>query len=160
MGRVRQATAAMGNATRHDRLSTEGIKQRGLIHRSRWTQGRPTVMFAGMSFAANIPGSASTSVAAKPSAAQQSRAANVSSEKVPSPLRLTRIDPSRNMKRFYTVAVEVTLFDDVACTRTYGRIGGRGGRVMVGLYETQGEAIAALGRIVKAKLARGYRRDS
>jgi len=64
------------------------------------------------------------------------------------------------MRRFYTVAIEVTLFDEVACTKTYGRIGGRGGRVMMGLFETQDEAIAALGSIVKAKLARGYRRES
>ncbi len=75
-------------------------------------------------------------------------------------MRLTRIDPSRNMRRFYTVAVEVTLFDDVACTRTYGRIGGRGGRVMVGLFETQSEAIAALGRLVNTKIARGYHRET
>jgi predicted DNA-binding WGR domain protein len=82
------------------------------------------------------------------------------SVEVPVPVVLTRIDPSRNMRRFYTVAVEVTLFDDVACTRSYGRIGGRGGRVMVGLFETQGEAIATLGRLVNAKLARGYVRES
>ena len=77
---------------------------------------------------------------------------------MPAPVRLTRIDPARNMRRFYTVAIEVTLFDDVACTRTYGRIGGRGGRVMVGLYETRAEAVAALGRVVNAKIARGYGR--
>ncbi len=92
--------------------------------------------------------------------AKHVRAATLANEQVPAPVRLTRIDPARNMRRFYTVAVEVTLFDDVACTRTYGRIGGRGGRVMVGLYETQDEAAAALGRIVSAKLARGYRRET
>lgn len=73
------------------------------------------------------------------------------------PLRLTRIDPARRMARYYTVAVEVTLFADIACTRRYGRIGARGGRVMVGLYATEAEAVVAFGRIVGAKLARGYR---
>ncbi len=114
-------------------------------------------MLAGMSFAAHIPSVAPAAAPVNATSAEQVRAATLADEQVLAPVRLTRIDPSRNMKRFYTVAVEVTLFDDVACTRTYGRIGGRGGRVMVGLYETQDEAAAALGRIVSAKLARGYR---
>ncbi len=63
------------------------------------------------------------------------------------------------MKRFYTVAVEVTLFDDVACTRTYGRIVGR---AAVGSWSASTKlktrpVRGTLGRIVSAKLARGYR---
>jgi predicted DNA-binding WGR domain protein len=115
-------------------------------------------MLAGMVFSAIIPRTDAASKPATAASPQQVRAANVAKEEVP--VRLTRIDPTRNMKRFYTVAVEVTLFDDVACTRTYGRIGERGGRVMVGLYPTEAEAVAALGRIVRAKLTRGYRREN
>ncbi len=114
-------------------------------------------MLTGMSFVANIRRAAQVSAPAKPESDHHALATSLASEAVPAPVRLTRIDAARNMRRFYTVAVELTLFDDVACTRTFGRIGGRGGRVMIGLYETQAEAMAAFGRIVGAKLARGYR---
>ncbi|MFY8040002.1 MAG: WGR domain-containing protein, partial [Bosea sp. (in: a-proteobacteria)] len=42
---------------------------------------------------------------------------------LPEPVRLTRVDPSRNMARFYTLSVEVSLFDGFTCTRGFGRIG-------------------------------------
>ena len=72
------------------------------------------------------------------------------------PHHLERIDPAHNMARYYTLSVEVTLFDDWSCTRTFGRIGGRGRRIMVGLFEQREEAQAALQAILKRKIARGY----
>jgi hypothetical protein len=48
-------------------------------------------------------------------------------------LCLSRRDPARNMARYYTLAVEITLFGDWSCRREFGRIGRRGGRVMIGL---------------------------
>jgi predicted DNA-binding WGR domain protein len=78
---------------------------------------------------------------------------------LPEPVRLTRVDPSRNMARFYTLSVEVSLFDGFTCTRGFGRIGSRGGRLMIGLFDTQGEAEAELARWLRAKQERGYQRD-
>ncbi len=46
---------------------------------------------------------------------------------MPPPLHLRRIDPDRNMARYYTLSVEITLFEDWSCTRAFGRIGSREG---------------------------------
>jgi predicted DNA-binding WGR domain protein len=72
-------------------------------------------------------------------------------------LRLERIEPERNMARYYTLAVELTLFDDWSCTRGFGRIGARGGRIMLGLFEDRAAAEAELIALLRAKQARGYR---
>ena len=72
-------------------------------------------------------------------------------------LRLERIEPERNMARYYTLAVELTLFDDWSCTRSFGRIGARGGRIMLGLFEDRAAAEAELIALLRAKQARGYR---
>lgn len=70
---------------------------------------------------------------------------------------LHRVDPARRMSRFYALSLEVTLFEEWSCTRSYGRIGGRGGRVMIGLYESKCAAEAAFQHVLRAKVARGYR---
>ncbi len=72
-------------------------------------------------------------------------------------LRLERIEPERNMARYYTLAVELTLFDDWSCTRGFGRIGTRGGRIMLGLFEDRAAAEAELVALLRSKQARGYR---
>lgn len=72
-------------------------------------------------------------------------------------LRLERIEPERNMARYYTLAVELTLFEDWSCTRSFGRIGTRGGRIMLGLFEDRASAEAELIALLRAKQARGYR---
>lgn len=59
----------------------------------------------------------------------------------------------------YLDATEVSLFDGFTCTRGFGRIGSRGGRLMIGLFDTQGEAEAELARWLHAKQERGYQRD-
>jgi predicted DNA-binding WGR domain protein len=71
-------------------------------------------------------------------------------------VRLERIDPERNMARYYTLAVELTLFEEVACTRSFGRIGSRGGRIMIGLFGSRVEAEAELIALLRAKQKRGY----
>jgi predicted DNA-binding WGR domain protein len=76
---------------------------------------------------------------------------------LPEPLRLERIDPARNMRRYYTLSIEMTLFDEVACMRGFGRIGARGGRIMIGLFESRAEAEAELHRLLRAKQTRGYK---
>lgn len=72
-------------------------------------------------------------------------------------LRLERIEPERNMARYYTLAVELTLFEDWSCTRSFGRIGTRGGRIMLGLFEDRAAAEAELIALLRAKQSRGYR---
>ncbi len=72
------------------------------------------------------------------------------------PFVLRRIDPARRMARFYTLQVELTLFQDWSCRREHGRIGSRGGRVMIGLYARKDEALAALGALLKQKRRKGY----
>lgn len=72
------------------------------------------------------------------------------------PIVLRRVELARNMARWYTLSLEVTLFDDWSCTRRYGRIGQRGGRVMIGLFEDHRSAEAELQAILRAKQARGY----
>jgi predicted DNA-binding WGR domain protein len=73
------------------------------------------------------------------------------------PLRLERIDPARNMRRYYTLSIEMTLFDDVACLRGFGRIGTKGGRIMIGLFESRAAAEAELHSLLRQKQARGYK---
>jgi predicted DNA-binding WGR domain protein len=70
---------------------------------------------------------------------------------------LRRVNADRNMARFYTLTVEMALFETWSCTRTYGRIGARHGRVMVGLYPSEEEALDAFRRILRQKGKRGYR---
>jgi predicted DNA-binding WGR domain protein len=69
---------------------------------------------------------------------------------------LRRVDPARAMNRFYTLSVEVTLFEDWSCTREFGRMGTRGGRIMIGLYPSEAEARDAFQRLLAAKRRRGY----
>jgi predicted DNA-binding WGR domain protein len=71
-------------------------------------------------------------------------------------VRLERIEPERNMARYYTLAVELTLFADWSCTRQFGRIGARGGRIMLGLFEDRAAAEVELVALLRAKQARGY----
>lgn len=70
---------------------------------------------------------------------------------------LHRINPDRNMARYYALSVEITLFEDWSCTREFGRIGSRGGRIMIGLHETRDGAEAMLRDLLVRKKRRGYR---
>lgn len=61
------------------------------------------------------------------------------------------------MSRYYTLSIEMTLFDDVACLRGFGRIGTKGGRIMIGLFESRAAAEAELHSLLRRKQARGYK---
>lgn len=74
----------------------------------------------------------------------------------PDSITLHRVDPDRNMARYYALSVEITLFSDWSCTRDYGRIGSRGGRIMIGLHETRDAAEAMLRDLLASKKKRGY----
>ena len=69
--------------------------------------------------------------------------------------RFRRIDPTRNMARFYLLSLEPTLFGDVALLRHWGRIGTRG-RQALSLHATMADAESALTRQITRRRKRGY----
>ena len=68
---------------------------------------------------------------------------------------LARIDPTRNMSRFWAAWVEPTLFAEVLLVRNWGRIGTRGQRKSYWFCD-QATAGVALAKLVAAKRRRGY----
>jgi predicted DNA-binding WGR domain protein len=74
-------------------------------------------------------------------------------------IHLHRIDPARNMARFYRMSSTPSLFGDICLVREWGRIG-RPGRIRIDLYQTGEEAMAARETLSRVKLQRGYRAAS
>lgn len=72
------------------------------------------------------------------------------------PVHLRRIDPSRNMRRFYTLAIQPTLFGGVSVIRDWGRIG-TNGQSMMQTFDSDDDAANASFRLERAKRRRGYR---
>ncbi len=70
-------------------------------------------------------------------------------------LVLERTDASINMARFYVLAIEPTLFGDVALAREWGRIGTRGRR-RLDLHANFAVAAEALDVWLARKSRRGY----
>ena len=68
---------------------------------------------------------------------------------------LDRVDCARNMARYYVLAIEPTLFDEISLVREWGRIGKRGGR-RIDLYRIRQEAWTALDVWIARKRKRGY----
>ena len=64
-------------------------------------------------------------------------------------MHLRRIDPDRNMARFYTMSVQPTLFGEWALLREWGRIVQR-------RFASEQEAALAMTAHLKARLAHGY----
>lgn len=81
--------------------------------------------------------------------------APVQLEVFPTTLGLTRIDPARNMQRFYRMSIQRDLFGGANLVREWGRIGSRG-RMLVERHEDEGEAMTALLKLASAKKRRGY----
>jgi predicted DNA-binding WGR domain protein len=71
-------------------------------------------------------------------------------------LVLDRRNPAANMARFYVLAIEESLFGDIALIREWGRIGTTGRR-KIELYESRGHAAEALETWLRRKQRRGYR---
>lgn len=72
------------------------------------------------------------------------------------PVHLRRIDPSRNMRRFYTLAIQPTLFGGASVMRNWGRIG-TPGRSMMETFDRDVDAASASNRLERTKRRRGYR---
>ncbi|UXT61363.1 WGR domain-containing protein (plasmid) [Agrobacterium fabrum] len=66
-----------------------------------------------------------------------------------------RIDASRNMARYYTLAIRPTLFGEIAVVRSWGRIGRAGGE-MTEVFGNEKDAISRFLELVLQKRKRGY----
>lgn len=73
----------------------------------------------------------------------------------PEQLHLHRIEPARNMRRFYALALQPTLFGGASVIRNWGRIG-TNGQSMMETFDQSEEATAALCRLERTKRRRGY----
>lgn len=71
------------------------------------------------------------------------------------PLSLRRVEPERNMYRFYGLSFQPTLFGEVSLTRSWGRIG-TCGQSLIQTYDDPDAARRAFERLVRQKRARGY----
>lgn len=71
------------------------------------------------------------------------------------PVHLRRIDPSRNMRRFYSLAIQPTLFGGASVIRDWGRIGTMG-RSKIETFDSDGDAATASMRLERAKRRKGY----
>ncbi len=85
-----------------------------------------------------------------------SRDTRVMKDAITVPIHLRRIDAARNMRRFYELALQPTLFGGVSLVRTWGRIGSSG-QSMVETFNAEEEAAQALIRLITVKKRRGYR---
>ncbi|MBD0415384.1 WGR domain-containing protein [Oryzicola mucosus] len=72
------------------------------------------------------------------------------------PLHFRRIDPARNMARFYSLSLQPTLFGEVSLVRNWGRIG-TDGRGMIETFSALAEAETARRRLERVKRRKGYR---
>ena len=70
-------------------------------------------------------------------------------------VHLRRIDPSQNMRRFYSISLQPTLFGGASLVRDWGRIGTRG-QSMIETFDTPIEASDAMTRLERRKRRRGY----
>jgi predicted DNA-binding WGR domain protein len=71
------------------------------------------------------------------------------------PVTLRRIEPGKNMARFYALEVERDLFGHVVLVRRWGRIG-TAGKIRLDEHRGEKEARTALQKLHAAKKRRGY----
>lgn len=71
------------------------------------------------------------------------------------PVILRRVDPDRNMARFYRMQMQPTLFGGVTLIREWGRIG-QAGTCRHDQHDTAEAARRALDTLMAAKRRRGY----
>jgi predicted DNA-binding WGR domain protein len=68
---------------------------------------------------------------------------------------LRRIDPAKNMARFYAMEVQLDLFGAIMLMKQWGRLG-TGGRIAGEPYASLALAVNALERQAERKRRRGY----
>jgi predicted DNA-binding WGR domain protein len=70
-------------------------------------------------------------------------------------VHLRRVDPARNMSRFYRLDVQPDLFGGILLMKEWGRIGARG-RMVAERYDNEAFAALASQRHAERKRRRGY----
>lgn len=73
----------------------------------------------------------------------------------PDPVHLRRVDATRNMRRFYLLSLQPTLFGGIAVVRNWGRIG-TSGQTMMQTFDDSARAGEAFDRLKRIKRRRGY----
>ena len=73
----------------------------------------------------------------------------------PTDVQMRRIDPARNMRRFYRLSVQRDLFGRASLVREWGRIGYRG-QTLVEQHDDEGRAVNSLMKLSATKQRRGY----
>lgn len=73
----------------------------------------------------------------------------------PDPVHLRRVDAARNMRRFYRLSLQPTLFGGVAVVRNWVRIG-TNGQTMMQTFDDRAKAGEAFDRLKRTKRRRGY----
>ncbi len=68
---------------------------------------------------------------------------------------LFRIDPARNMARYYSLSIQPDLFGGHSLMRSWGRIGS-GGQIRADLFEDTASVRKAHDRLIQSKQRRGY----
>lgn len=71
-------------------------------------------------------------------------------------LYIERVDPERNMARFYLLTIEPTLFGTPRLVRRWGRIG-TAGQEKVHHFGREEEAVSLFLELLRIRRARGYR---
>ncbi len=71
-------------------------------------------------------------------------------------LYVERLDPSRNMARYYAMSIEPNLFGDICLLRKWGRIGTKG-QMMVHHFGQEEDAVRLFLDLLRQKRKRGYR---
>ncbi|MHC2303477.1 putative DNA-binding WGR domain protein [Rhizobium mongolense] len=71
-------------------------------------------------------------------------------------LYIERVDPAKNMARYYAIEIGQTMFGEACLIRRWGRIGKRG-QEKQHVFEREEEAVRLFLDLVKQKRARGYR---
>ena len=72
------------------------------------------------------------------------------------PVHLHRIDETQNMRRFYALEIQPTLFGGASVIRNWGRIGANG-RTMMETFDSEKDAKQVFSRLERTKRKRGYR---
>ena len=71
-------------------------------------------------------------------------------------LRLEKINPARNLWRWYVLSVQPTLFGEWTLDREWGRIGEGSGQTASTIFASEREAPTASDVLKAAKTRRGY----
>lgn len=69
---------------------------------------------------------------------------------------LTKVDPSANQYRYYSLRVDPDLFGRWSLFRQWGRLETDGGALRMDSFESEEEAINRLIKITRQKIKRGY----